>query len=193
MDRGRDGESDRRLEDAGSVTPIGLDLADLQVELVPAAPEQESILANLLELYAHDFSEFHNVELGPDGRFGYAPLPLYWSEPARQAFFIRVDGRLAGFALVKQGSDVSGDKNAWDVAEFFIVRAYRRQGVGIQAAHEVWRRFPGRWEVRVMQANAAALSFWQRAITGFNGEAIKPVQINKDDQLWWVFGFDTLR
>jgi hypothetical protein len=44
-------------------------------------PEQELILANLLELYAHDFSEFHELELGSDGRFGYGGLPLYWSEP----------------------------------------------------------------------------------------------------------------
>jgi hypothetical protein len=31
---------------------------------IQAAPEQEPILANLLELYAHDFSEFHNVAIG---------------------------------------------------------------------------------------------------------------------------------
>jgi hypothetical protein len=31
------------------------------VEVIPAAREQEAILANLLELYAHDFSEFHGL------------------------------------------------------------------------------------------------------------------------------------
>jgi hypothetical protein len=36
----------------------------VHVEVVPARPEQESILANLLELYAHDFSELHDVEIG---------------------------------------------------------------------------------------------------------------------------------
>ena len=48
----------------------------LHIEVIPAGPEQEPILANLLELYAHDFSEFHNLDLGPDGRFGYPSLPL---------------------------------------------------------------------------------------------------------------------
>lgn len=37
------------------------------IELIFATPEQQPILANLLELYIHDFSEFHDVELEPDG------------------------------------------------------------------------------------------------------------------------------
>ena len=39
------------------------------IEVDPAIREHATILANLLELYAHDFSEFHNFDLGPDGRF----------------------------------------------------------------------------------------------------------------------------
>jgi predicted acetyltransferase len=161
------------------------------IELVPAAPEQQPILANLLELYAHDFSELHHLELGADGRFGYKPLPLYWSDPHRHAFLIQVDGRLAGLALVKRGSEVSDRETVWDVAEFFILRAYRRRGIGLKAAHEVWRKFPGPWEVRVMQSNRTALDFWQRAITTFNnGQAIRPARIEKDGEWWYVFSFE---
>lgn len=75
------------------------------IELAPAALDQESVLADLLELYAHDFSEFHEIELGVDGRFGYKPLPLYWPEPNRRPFLIRVDGKLAGLVLVKKGQN----------------------------------------------------------------------------------------
>ena len=153
------------------------------IELVPAAAEQESIIANLLELYAHDFSEFHKLELGADGRFGYKNLALYWSEPDRYPFLIKVGGRLAGLALVKSSEAV------WDMAEFFIVRAYRRQGIGMKIAHQVWSRFPGPWEVRVMQSNRAALDFWQRAITAFKGEAIHPAHLEKDGECWHVFSF----
>lgn len=126
------------------------------IEIIPAAAEQQPILANLLELYAHDFSEFHDLDLGPDGRFGCKRLPLYWSEPGRHPFLVRVDGKLAGFVFVKRGSEVSGDETVWDMAEFFVVRGYRRRGIGTEIAHEVWKRFPGLWEVRVMQSNNAA-------------------------------------
>ncbi|MGD0436124.1 MAG: hypothetical protein ABSB86_06650 [Bryobacteraceae bacterium] len=72
-----------------------------QLEVILASPEQAPILANLLELYAHDFSEFHPLDLGENGRFGYRSLPLYWSEPGRHPFLIRLGGKLAGVVLVK--------------------------------------------------------------------------------------------
>jgi len=81
------------------------------VEVTPAAPEQEPILANLLELYGHDFSEFQDLDLGPDGRFGYKGLPLYWSEPDRHPFLVTVAGRLVGLVLVKRGSERCGNES----------------------------------------------------------------------------------
>jgi len=54
-----------------------------ELEVIAAAAEQQTTLANLLELCAHDFSEFHPLEIGVSGRFGYPSLPLYWSEPGR--------------------------------------------------------------------------------------------------------------
>src|SRR5216684_1942821 len=79
----------------------------MQVEVVPATTEQQPVLANLLELYAHDFSEFSDLKIGVDGRFGYEPLPLYWRESNRFPFLVRANGNLAGFVLVQQGSEVS--------------------------------------------------------------------------------------
>jgi predicted acetyltransferase len=163
----------------------------LHIEVVPAAPEQEPILANLLELYAHDFSEFSDLELGADGRFGYKHLPLYWKERDRHPFLVKVDGKLAGFVLVKRGSEVSGDGNVWDVAEFFIVRGYRRRRIGMKVAHEVWRRFPGRWEVRVMESNTTAKGFWERAIAGFIGEVNFSVRVEKGGKRWHLFSFES--
>ena len=161
--------------------------ADIQLEL--AQREQSQILANLLELYAHDFSEFHPLEIGPDGRFGYKSLPLYWSESNRHPFLIRLDGELAGLALVKRGSEISDSQEVWNMAEFFVLRGCRRHGIGTLAAQEVWRRFPGLWEVRVMQSNPSATSFWKRAISDFTGESIQPVRIEKDAKFWQLYSF----
>jgi len=52
-------------------------------------------------LYAHDFSEFYDLEIGANGRFGYSSLPLYWSEPGRHPFLVWVEGQLAGLLLIK--------------------------------------------------------------------------------------------
>jgi predicted acetyltransferase len=161
------------------------DEATPRLDVIPAAPEQEPILANLLELYAHDFSEFHNLELGPDGRFGYKHLSLYWREPGRFPFLVKVNGQLAGLVLVIRGEE------GWDMAEFFVVRGYRRRGIGSGVAHEVWRRFPGRWQVRVMESNRAAHRFWTQAISEFVGEAIRPLGVEDSGEHWHVFTFES--
>ena len=97
------------------------------VEVVTATPGQSVVLANLFELYAHDFSEFHDVEPGEDGRFGFNKLHLYWSDANRHPFLIKFRGKLAGFVLVKQGSELTDDDCVWDMADFFVLRRYRRQ------------------------------------------------------------------
>jgi predicted acetyltransferase len=169
------------------------DKAVPHLEILPAALEQAPIIANLLELYAHDFSEFRNLDMGEDGRFGYPALPLYWSEPDRHPFLIRMNGELAGLVLVKKGSEVSGNGAAWDMAEFFVVRGCRRRGAGTQAAHAVWRRFPGPWEIRVMQANVSAQHFWAAAISKFVGEVIQPVPIDFHGERWALFIFESVK
>ena len=131
------------------------------------------------------------ADIAEDGRFGYPSLPLYWSEPGRYPFLIRMDGKLAGLALVKRGSEVSGSNAVWDMAEFFVVRGCRGRGVGALAAHRVWRRFPGPWEVRVMQRNARARGFWSRAISTFAGEMVQPARLEKNGELWDLFSFQS--
>jgi predicted acetyltransferase len=162
------------------------------VEVVPATREQDPILANLLELYIHEFSEFHHVDIREDGRFGYPSLSLYWSAPDRHPFFIREDGKLAGFVLVKKETNTAGVAPVWDMAEFFVLRSYRKRGIGTQAAHQVWRCLPGLWQVRVMQANTSALEFWARAIATFAGKVIHPVRFAHGGESWKRFFFESL-
>jgi predicted acetyltransferase len=160
-----------------------------RVEIQPARREDAPILLNLLELYSHDFSEICPLDIGDDGRFGYKPLPLYWSESDRHPFLIRSGDRLAGFALVKRGSEVSGNAAVWDFAEFFILRGCRRHGIGTHAVQEVWRRHPGDWEVRVMPSNVPARLFWERAISDFTGCPAQSEMVEKNGKQWHLFSF----
>ena len=161
----------------------------MKIEVLPATPEEEPVLANLFELYAHDFSEFSHLQIGVDGRFGYQPLPLYWRESNRFPFLVRANGDLSGFVLVQQGSQVSGAAEIWDVAEFFILRGYRRHGIGMRVAHVVWRMFAGRWEVRVRDKNLVAQAFWQRAVSEFTGMPATSALTEVAGKRWHVFSF----
>lgn len=141
-----------------------------EVTLELATPERALMLSNLLELYIHDMSEIFPLEPGPDGRFGYGSLPLYWSEPQKRfAFLIRTGARLAGFVLVTRGSPVTSHPEDLDVAEFFVLRGVRRTGVGRRAAFLLWDRLPGQWVVRVSEGNRAALRFWPAILQEYTG------------------------
>jgi predicted acetyltransferase len=161
------------------------------IEVIPATLEHKTTLANLLELYIHDFTELIAFKVGEDGRFGYPDLSLYWTEPGRHPFLIRVDDHWAGFVLVRRGSQVSGDEDVWDMTEFFVLRGYRRLGVGTEVAHDIWRRFPGNWEVRVIELNQRALSFWREAIAAFLGEPLHSSRREKGAKAWQVFSFES--
>jgi predicted acetyltransferase len=161
------------------------------VELVRATAEQAPVLANLLELYAHDFSEMLDLRLRPDGRFGYPELPRYWQEESRFPFLVKVDGFLAGFVLVCRGSRISGDPRVWHMAEFFIARGYRKRGIGAAVAHETWRRFPGPWEIRVLERNQAARAFWRAAIGAFLHARAERTITELQAKRWEVFCFES--
>lgn len=137
-----------------------------ETSIIVAEPAHEVLLSNLLELYIHDLSAiFPHVRLGDDGRFGYPSLPLYWSEPERRfAFILRHGEQTAGFALVTRGLRPSEHAGVYDVAELFVLRRHRRSGVGRAAVLALWSRLPGRWMVRVADANPAALAFWSSVI-----------------------------
>jgi predicted acetyltransferase len=115
------------------------------------------VIERLLELYCYDFSEFNGSDVDADGAYRYPYSGLYWSEPERVPFLMRAGGRWAGFALVRGGE-------VHDMAEFFVMRKYRRTGLGRAAAEQIFARFPGPWTVRQQISNPAATTFWRAAI-----------------------------
>ena len=162
-----------------------------EIVLDAATASDAALLSNLLELYIHDLSAaFPDVELGADGRFGYRRLPLYWSEPDRRfAFLIRCDGRIAGFVLATRGSPANEDPAVLDVAEFFVLRRYRRTGVGRRAAFLLWSRLPGQWTVRVSEGNTGGMVFWADVTAEFtNGMAMASTQPGHPSP-WRMFSF----
>lgn len=124
-----------------------------------------SILRRLMQLYQYDFSEIEETDLDEHGVFAYRYLDHYWTEPGRHPFLVRADGQLAGFALVNAHTYL--DDTDQSLAEFFILRRYRRAGVGRSAAFEVFSQFSGLWEVRVTEANHTAQSFWHSVISAY--------------------------
>lgn len=141
----------------------------MEIDVSPATPAEKPVLANLLELYHYDFSEFDDVDVDEDGRFGYDYLDNWWADDWRYPFLLRVDGRLAGFALLARRGYLRPDPQATEVNEFFVMRRYRRRGVGERFARALFDRFPGAWEVRELERNVPAQQFWRAVIGRYTG------------------------
>jgi|TARA_Y100000310_G_C20688037_1_gene820355 predicted acetyltransferase len=139
------------------------------VNVHAAAKEEKGIVENLMQCYLHDFSEFEDLPIRDDGTFEYEYLNHYWQDPNRYPFLIRLDERLSGFALLRFDVAMPVKTGQMDLAEFFIVRSYRRRGVGTEAARQLWDLFPGHWSVRVLQSNKPAYPFWKQAIGAYTG------------------------
>jgi predicted acetyltransferase len=100
-----------------------------------------------------------------------------------------VGAELAGFALISRGSRVTDDPAVWDMTDFFVLRGYRKRGIGASAAAAVWRRFPGRWQVRVMDSNRPARAFWAATVGAFTGGAAEQAAHWEQGRSWNVFSF----
>ncbi|HWD63231.1 MAG TPA: GNAT family N-acetyltransferase [Humibacter sp.] len=131
----------------------------MAVTVSPSADGDRDLIERLMQLYLHDFSQFDERELGEDGRFAYPWLDAYWSDRDRRAYLFRVDDHPAGFALVRLTDPI-------EMAEFFVVRKYRRSGVGASAARQVFAHHPGEWSVSEIARNFPAVAFWHAVIPG---------------------------
>jgi predicted acetyltransferase len=161
----------------------------MTISVEPATPDEATLLGNLLELYLHDMSEVFPVDLGPDGRFGYENLSRYWQEPDSFPFLIRSGGEVLGFALVTRGSPATDDRDDLDVAEFFVLRRFRRSGVGRRAAFALWDRLAGRWVVRAAERNHGARRFWRAIIQDYTRGRFEERTMPGSPNAWSVFTF----
>jgi predicted acetyltransferase len=134
---------------------------DLYVE--EAEVEDKGVLRRMLQLYLYDFSEFTGEDLNAHGEYAYSYLDHYWTEDGRYPFIFRVENNFVGFALVRRKPD------EYRMAEFFILRKYRRQGLGKLAAETVIRRFGGRWQIYQLGANKPAQKFWNEVVDTVSG------------------------
>lgn len=164
----------------------------MRVEVSPASASEGLIIANLMELYLYEFSAVSQRDVGPDGRFGYRPLVTYWTEPGRYPFLIRVDGVLAGFALVLERNQVDLGEPGHAVAEFFVLGRFRRQGVGRSAALDLFRRFPGPWWVGEPAANEEAHAFWRAVIGDYTRGAYREATWEADGERGLAQTFDAI-
>ncbi|MDO9086414.1 MAG: GNAT family N-acetyltransferase [Anaerolineaceae bacterium] len=160
----------------------------MDIQLHIPTRSDRNLVRRLMELYQYDFSEYDGQDLDDHGCFGYGDLDYFWFEPTHSAFLVTVEEKLAGFVLIDDEVVIPGNERS--VSEFFIMRKYRRLGVGKQVAFEVFRRLPAKWEVRVIEQNSPAQDFWRSVITDYTQDKFQEKLLENDEWQGPVFYFD---
>ena len=143
----------------------------MKIELKQVLLEDREILSNLLEKYEYEFSQYDNRDVNRLGLYGYKYLDYYWNEKNRWAYFIEVDGKLAGFVMVNDYPEIEDRKTDFGISEFFVLHKYRRSGVGKQAFFKVLDLHKGTWQLRRHPKNLPSVYFWENVIKEYtNGE-----------------------
>ena len=166
------------------------------VVLKPVLLEEREILSNLMEKYHYEFTQYEPRDVNKLGLYGYQYLDYYWTDNKRWAYFIIVDGNLAGFVLVRN-HPLEGTETDFVISEFFVMYKYRRFGVGRQAFNKVLDKHRGRWRICLHPKNTESMHFWEsvtREYTEGQYELVRshPKVIYKDGSLGNVFLFRTL-
>lgn len=153
----------------------------MDIDVVPAVSTDKAVLRRLMQFYQYDFSSSENSDVDSHGVFDYRWLDNYWTEESRHPFLIKVDGKWAGFVLVNEHTRIA-NRPGKAIAEFFVMRKYRRRGIGAHVASEIFRLFPGPWEVAETADNREAQSFWRNVIAKLTGGSFEEIEV--DDEHW---------
>lgn len=133
-----------------------------RVQLVPATLSNYNALHSLAQFYQYDFTEFLPGDVDADGEYPFIDVRRYLTEGHR-AYLARVNGKLGGFVLVRDRPE-QRDRPGRYLAEFFVMRPYRRLGVGRTLAFQTFDTYRGYWELAVVSPNTPAQAFWRKVV-----------------------------
>ncbi len=157
----------------------------MNYELVEAKVEEKDKLYRLLQYALYDGSFYVDNDIDEECIFPYDWFDDYFTDKTRKAYFIKNSNKYLGMVLLNE--NFVFNKSGKSIAEFLILPIYRRNHIGKSVAFDVFDMFKGNWEVKPMENNPIAYSFWKNVINKYtNGNYIV-----KNDGIEDVFMFQS--
>lgn len=157
-------------------------MPETTVELIQTGPEEAELIRNLYQYYAYESSDWEQEDVEADGRFYIHDehLARYWSDPQWSANLLLVDGYIAGFLLI-EGSELPGI-DALELADLFILKRYRRKGIGRAIASQVLCSGAANWLVRFYDQDEVSQAFWRTVLDNLP-RPVQSIELDDDPQL----------
>lgn len=157
-------------------------MTELTIELIPTEPDDIEVIANLYQFYAYESSDWEFQDVEENGRFYVHEdhLVRYWQDPDWSANLLRVNGEIAGFVLIER-SEVPGI-DALELADIFILKRYRRKGIGRALMGQVLMGGHENWLVRYYPQDDVADAFWNKVMQDLPRPA-RAIELDDDPDL----------
>jgi predicted acetyltransferase len=155
----------------------------MKVKIVPVKIDDRDVLKEMLWEYEKEMLG------GEPGEYKY--LDSYWQKQNRFPFFIEGDEKILGFALINDYNLVIDDGK--NIAEFYIKKELRKNGIGKEASRQVFNLFPAKWEIRQIVENPKAHNYWLKIISEFTKNNFTEEFVKNDKWHGWIQTFDMNR
>lgn len=130
----------------------------MSVRIDAVTEENLQVFNRLMQSYECEFSSITGKKPKPDGTFD---LDTHLDQK-HLGFLGYLENIPFGFSLIrlKEGK-------CFEVCEFFVVPAFRKQQLGFELSRMLWDRFPGRWEIKQIAGAEGARAFWRRTVARY--------------------------
>ncbi|SCY56834.1 GNAT family N-acetyltransferase [Alkaliphilus peptidifermentans] len=133
-----------------------------QMILVEAPYNKKGILKNLMSLYLHDLSMYSdNLDISDNGLFIYDGFDMFWDKDGLTPLIIYYNDKIIGFILLTSSPYVPKEVD-YCVHELFILRRYRKLGIGTLAINKVIEKYRGKYYIVQLVKNKPAVEFWKK-------------------------------
>ena len=121
-------------------------------------------MRKIFDEYLTELAEFDpHIQFDENGKPIYKWFDAYWQEPDRFPFFMIIDGEIAGLSMIRAVGEIG-----YEVAEFYVLPAYRKNGNALWFAQEVLQMFEGQIELGTRLENKRAIKFWTKFVQNYD-------------------------
>lgn len=143
-----------------------------KLQIVPVSKMEE--MRKYFYEYLTELSQFDpDIKFEEDGTPIYRWYDCYWDDKDRFPFYLIVDEKIAGLAMIRELNPMQ-----YDFAEFYVCPEFRKDGNAIWFAKEITELFDGEFVFSTRFTNPRAIRFWDKFAGLFdNNECC-------DDEIW---------
>jgi predicted acetyltransferase len=139
---------------------------------------EKEVLGNLMEKYGYEFSQYESTDVDNNGLYGYKDLEKYITKENGDAYFIKVNDKLAGFVMVNDHMDTHIEVK-YSIEEFFVMYKYKKLGIGTYVIKYIFNKYKGKWQITYAQKNKPANNFWNKIVKNYTNGNYEKIEDHK--------------